>query len=309
MTRQKTIAPLPIAVVIPAYNRADMLSRALASVRAQQPSPPEEVIVVDDGSDDDTAKVAAELGARVIRHPKNLGLAAARNSGLNGTLCEWVAFLDSDDEWLPHHLAHLWEIRDGHALVAGSALRSTLKPAADRVHGPLTRRALVLRSGSQLVDPENIIPVSATMVKRDILVARGGFQDNWGVEDLDLWLRILEHDTGICSPVVTIIYYVHGEQMSAQSQRMRREQRQAIQAHSERTHASNMLLQRLDAADAWFRLREALADNRRGDALHQGLYIASRPSRLKVVLKIFSVRFRGWRRAVAASKMGIGPKR
>jgi cellulose synthase/poly-beta-1,6-N-acetylglucosamine synthase-like glycosyltransferase len=59
--------PLPITVVIPAYNRAELLPRALASVAAQTATPAE-VLVIDDGSTDDTATVADRLGARVIRH-------------------------------------------------------------------------------------------------------------------------------------------------------------------------------------------------------------------------------------------------
>ncbi len=309
MSAKQHVTPLPISVLIPAYNRAHLLPRALASVRAQQPRPPAEVIVVDDGSKDETANVAEKLGAKVIQHPRNRGLAAARNTGLQAASSSWVAFLDSDDEWLPHHLAHLWELRAEHTLVASSALRCGPKPTSDRVHGPLTRKAQILRTGEQLVNPENIIPVSATMVKRETVVALGGFQDNWGVEDFDLWLRILEHHTGICSSRVSIIYYVHREQMSTQSQRMRRGQREAIEAHKKRTNASNIMLQRWEAAMAWSRLREAFVNGNRREAVHWGLHIISKPSRLTVMFKIVINRFRSWRRAVAVRRAGVKPSR
>ena len=102
---------LSVCVIVPALNRAATLSRCIASVWAQRPHLPAEVVVVDDGSSDDTA-LATRLGASIVQHPVNRGLSAARNSGLYATECEWVAFLDSDDEWLPGHLDHLWRLRD-----------------------------------------------------------------------------------------------------------------------------------------------------------------------------------------------------
>jgi cellulose synthase/poly-beta-1,6-N-acetylglucosamine synthase-like glycosyltransferase len=123
---------LPVCVVIPAHNRAHQLPRCLASVWAQHPRGPEEVIVVDDHSTDDTAAVAASLGARVIRHSENRGASAARNTAIAASNCAWLAFLDSDDEWLPHHLSHLWEIKGDHALVGGSFLW-TREPGAHGV--------------------------------------------------------------------------------------------------------------------------------------------------------------------------------
>jgi glycosyltransferase involved in cell wall biosynthesis len=113
----------PVTVVIPAYERAALLPRALASVAAQT-RPPAEVVVVDDGSSDDSAAVAERLGARVIRHERNRGVSAARNTALEEAAGEWVAFLDTDDEWLPHHLEELWSARGDHAAVAHTAVWS-----------------------------------------------------------------------------------------------------------------------------------------------------------------------------------------
>ncbi|MDE3110640.1 MAG: glycosyltransferase [Acidobacteriota bacterium] len=95
------------SVIIPAYNRRSTLGRALASVLAQA-DPPHEVIVVDDASSDDTAGAAATFSdrrIRVIRHERRLGAAAARNTGARAARARWLAFLDSDDEWLPQKLA------------------------------------------------------------------------------------------------------------------------------------------------------------------------------------------------------------
>lgn len=95
-----------VSVIVPSYNRAHLLGRALRSV-ARQTYKDFEVIVVDDGSTDDTEGVVKEfpsLNIRYIRHERNKGEAAARNTGVMAARGEFIAFLDSDDEWLPEKL-------------------------------------------------------------------------------------------------------------------------------------------------------------------------------------------------------------
>ena len=99
-------APL-VSVIIPAYNRAHLVGRAIASVFAQSYRN-FEIIVVDDASTDDLAATLAEAGGlqlRCITHPRNRGAAAARNTGIAAASGEFVAFLDSDDVWFPDKLA------------------------------------------------------------------------------------------------------------------------------------------------------------------------------------------------------------
>ena len=94
-----------ISIVMPTYNRADTIQRAITSVRAQSWSD-WELIVVDDGSTDDTTSRLGGLDPRIrLLWQENKGVTAARNTGLAAAKGELVAFLDSDDEWLPHHLA------------------------------------------------------------------------------------------------------------------------------------------------------------------------------------------------------------
>lgn len=90
-----------VSVVIPTYNRADLLCEALESVFAQTYKDLE-VIVVDDGSNDNTGEVLAEFGNRIqaVRLGRS-GISAARNAGINAATGEYLAFLDSDDLWLP----------------------------------------------------------------------------------------------------------------------------------------------------------------------------------------------------------------
>jgi len=96
---------MKISVVVPTYNRRDLLKRALLSVYSQT-SLPAEVAVIDDGSTDGTEDMLRREFPQVsYYHQENLGVSAARNLGIQQTTGGWLAFLDSDDEWLPEKLA------------------------------------------------------------------------------------------------------------------------------------------------------------------------------------------------------------
>jgi len=103
------LSPLPaVSVVIPAFNRAHLLSRSVRSV-LDQDFKDIEVLVVNDGSTDDTSDVVGKLAKQddrllLIEHDRNRGEAAARNTGVREARAELIAFLDSDDEWLPGKL-------------------------------------------------------------------------------------------------------------------------------------------------------------------------------------------------------------
>jgi glycosyltransferase involved in cell wall biosynthesis len=95
-----------VSVVVPTYNRARMLHRSVESVLAQTYED-FELIVVDDGSTDHTRNVANSYDddrLTYIRHGENQGASAARNTGIEHASGEYIAFLDSDDEWLPRKL-------------------------------------------------------------------------------------------------------------------------------------------------------------------------------------------------------------
>lgn len=96
-----------ITVIIPVFDRPEKLKSALASLFVQQfpagHSPELEVLIIDDGSQTPVAP-SADPRVRVIRHQRNLGAAAARNTGLAEAQGSFIAFLDSDDSWQPHKL-------------------------------------------------------------------------------------------------------------------------------------------------------------------------------------------------------------
>jgi hypothetical protein len=256
-----------------------------------------EVIVVDDHSTDDTAAVAASLGARVIRHTENLGPAQARQTALLATECEWIAFLDSDDEWLPHHLAHLWSIRGGHALVGAAALYRSDDGHSDRYFGPVARKPMRFHSPDQLIATLNFFTTSATMVRRDAAIAVGGFQKWWGAEDFDLWVRVLERYTGICSPCVTVFYHLHDAQVSLEVDRMLHEHRQVVRSHLRRTGNPPAMLERWEATVAWDRLRAAQGERRWRSALRELPGLVSGPQRLIGLASQLWLRFRVRRRS------------
>lgn len=93
-----------VSIIMPTFNRADTIKRAIRSVQAQTFTD-WELIVVDDGSTDDTAARIEGCDPRLkLIRQENQGTAGARNTGLRASAGSYIAFLDSDDEWLPHHL-------------------------------------------------------------------------------------------------------------------------------------------------------------------------------------------------------------
>lgn len=101
---------IDISAVIPTYNREQIIARAIDSVLSQE-FPVSEIIVVDDGSQDDTRKIIESYGEKVrYVYQENAGVAVARNRGVREAKHEWIAFLDSDDSWLPDHLRRITEV-------------------------------------------------------------------------------------------------------------------------------------------------------------------------------------------------------
>ena len=271
-------ATLPISVVIAAYNRADMLRRAIASVRAQRPAVPAEIVVVDDASSDGTADVAEELGATVVRHPVNRGESAARNSAIEAAAQPWIAVLDSDDEWLPWHLDTLWRKRGDHVLVAGASLRCGADPAADRFHGAAGRRDLLLRSPADLLFPENVVPGSGVMIRRDVALAAGGYDTAMlRCEDLDLLVRCLEHGSGLAVRDVSVIYHLHGDQLSSERTEMKSMHSYVVDRYRDRPWWSRRQAGRWKAVVAWDAFRA-------GGGLREAARAAARPLALARLL-------------------------
>jgi hypothetical protein len=178
-----------VSVVIPAYNAAATLARALRSALAQIP-PPDEILVIDDASTDATAALAEEFGAKTIRLPARAGAAAARNAGIAAATGEAIAFLDADDQWLPEKLfRQLPLLADASFAACGARLFAEdgkdLGPLYDGEipeEGTESWRGLLAR---------NTIATSCVVAWRRDLDAAGGFDPALPVaEDQDLWIRL-----------------------------------------------------------------------------------------------------------------------
>jgi glycosyltransferase involved in cell wall biosynthesis len=246
---QRTPLPVPLAVIVPAYNRSSSLNRALASVGVQTLTPAE-VVVVDDASSDDTADVARSLGARVVVHEVNQGEGAARNTALAATEQSWVALLDSDDEWLPTHLEDVWAARDGHVLVSDAAVSvGTERP---RVYGWPGRRPRVLRSPAAVAFPANVVQPSAALVAREPLLAAGGFPVGMRqAGDLHTWLRLLEHGTGVLLPTIGVRYHFHEGQVSTDREAMFAAELGLVDEFAGRPWQDRRLRPWIEATRAW----------------------------------------------------------
>jgi glycosyltransferase involved in cell wall biosynthesis len=249
---------VPVSVVIPAYRRPAMVERAVRSVLRQRLRP-SEVIVVDDASGDSTGAAAARLGARVITHEQNLGEGGARNTGIDAAEHEWIALLDSDDEWLPEHLETLWPERDSHVLAGTVVVSAGAGPDAGRVFGWTGRRPRLLRGPTDVAIPENKLVPSSVILRRSTALAVGGFRRGMPrAADLDMWVRLLERGTGVAVPKVTVLYHVHPGQVSADARPMWEAHRAVLGRYSDRPWCRRAI-QRHEGVVAWDETRAALA--------------------------------------------------
>jgi hypothetical protein len=288
---------VPVTVLVPSYRRKTYLARALASVAAQVGVRPLEVVVIDDASHDGTAELAASLGARVIEKDVNEGLSTARDDGLRAAEgAQWVALLDDDDIWLPHHLQTLWSQRDGHVMVAGTSV--TIGDSAPRYHGAPSGLAEVVRSPARLIFPENSFTASAVLVQRDLLLAVGGFDRRLRyLEDLDAWLRLLEHGTGLLLPEVTCLYSTHGGQMSKDQEAMLASLAATVTKYGERAWMTPQLRQNMAVVEAWDSFQSARSARDWGGVAQKGAWLVARPSRLDALVSLWRFRHQVRRRA------------
>ncbi len=205
-----------ISVIIPTYNRRGMLSEALASVRAQRDAS-FEVIVVDDGSTDRTWNdlVAADGALRALRIEHG-GPAAARNRGLALARGGLIAFLDSDDLWMPAKLARQARFMREHPACAISQSAETWIRNGRRVNPGRRHRK---RAGDIFIDSLRtcLISPSAAIVRRELLEQTGGFdEDMQACEDYDLWLRIAAREhVGLLDEPLVLRRAGHPGQLSA----------------------------------------------------------------------------------------------
>ncbi|MGI9571445.1 MAG: glycosyltransferase family 2 protein, partial [Desulfobulbia bacterium] len=205
---------ISVSVVIPVYNRSSELLRALASVDAQKLKA-NEVIVVDDGSDINIETLVNRHNprAKIIRQSHG-GVSSARNTGVRHSQNDWIAFLDSDDEWHPEKLTQQTRQLSKTGMLIGHTdeiwIRNGVRVNPQKKHQ---------KSGGRVFSkclPLCLISPSSVIINKSFLNDIGGFDESLpACEDYDLWLRISAKFTidYIHKPLITK-YGGHGDQLS-----------------------------------------------------------------------------------------------
>jgi cellulose synthase/poly-beta-1,6-N-acetylglucosamine synthase-like glycosyltransferase len=230
-----------VSVVIPAFNSAGCIRRAIDSALAQTP-PPLEVIVVDDGSTDDTAEVVGAYPepVRLVRQ-ENGGPGAARNHGVRIARGEWIGLLDADDAWLPQKPAIQAPFtRDPKVAVVHAAVLAG------------TTQSIPKRATFERLWSRNVVKTSTVLVRKAAFEEVGGFDEDRaliGVEDYNLWLRFARAGWEIvyCAEVVCDKTEVAGS-LSNQIERFVKAEQANVEKLASQLHLPEEMVRRKRAA-------------------------------------------------------------
>ncbi len=206
-----------ISVIIPTYNRAKYLPRALESVLTQTHKDLE-LIIVDDASSDSTTeylKSITDPRFSVIKHNNNLGVSAARNTGIKAAKNKWIAFLDSDDEWLTYKLQKQIELINAHPHIKiihsneqwlFKGVKKNQPSKYKRYGGYVFEKCLPLCS----------IGPSTSLVHKEVFDTVGLFNEAFPVcEDYDFWLRATyKFKVGLVEDILVNKHGGHDDQLS-----------------------------------------------------------------------------------------------
>ena len=184
-----------VTVIIPTFNRADLLPLAVESV-LHQTFQDFEILIIDDASSDGTPSVGRSYTyhprIRYMRHRKNQGIAGARNTGVANALGRFIAFLDDDDEWLPSKLKKQVDVLEQSSRSVGAVYSAFEK--VDKETGRPLEVVRPNKSGHILHElcMKNWIGTASTVcVKRECFEEAGPFDERvtFG-EEYDMWIRI-----------------------------------------------------------------------------------------------------------------------
>jgi glycosyltransferase involved in cell wall biosynthesis len=208
-----------VSVIIPTYNRAHLLCRAMQSV-LNQTYLDFELIIVDDGSTDNTDKIIKEFQEhdkriKYIRHEKNKGGSAARNSGIKISRGEYIAFLDSDDEWLPRKMEKQ-EIKFQNALDNVGVIYSGFSCISESSGKIIAKITPTLRGNVYTNLLEGCILGSPTPLIKKICFRKAGFFDETlpSCQDWDMWIRLSKYYAFDFVPDILAKHHIHGSQIS-----------------------------------------------------------------------------------------------
>ena len=206
-----------ISVIIPTHNRAYCLSRALDSV-FKQSFDCFECRVIDDASTDNTLELLSSYpNISVMALNQQMGVSAARNVGISQAKGEWLAFLDSDDEWLPAKLSRQVALIEAHPQARWVHTNETWVRSGIRVN-PMKKHE---KRGGWIYKyclPRCVVSPSSVLIHRTVFESIGLFDEQLpACEDYDLWLRIAAHYPILYEKVPCLVKYGgHADQLSRQ---------------------------------------------------------------------------------------------
>ena len=205
---------MEITVVIPTYNRYELLKRAIGSVLVQT-QPVSEIIVVDDGSTDSSSQIKRDFPSIIYIYQKNNGVSSARNLGIKKAKNEWIAFLDSDDTW---HSKKIEEQTQFH-LNNSDILMSYTDERWIRDDKEVKVPKKYAKVGGEIFEAclsYCIIAPSAVFMHKSLFEKYGYFDEELEVcEDYDLWLRTaFSEKIGLINKKLITKYAGHPEQLS-----------------------------------------------------------------------------------------------
>ena len=185
-----------VSIIIPTYNRAALLGRSIRSVLAQSYTD-FELLVIDDGSTDETHDVVAGFGDRRIRYiplARNTGAGAARNVGIRAARGKFLAFQDSDDEWLPSKLAKqmaAYERGSSRLGVVYSDMQRVLRDGSKAYFAAPSVRSARLINPFQWFYQVCNLGVQSAVIRREYLDEAGHFNEAMpALEDLEMFIRL-----------------------------------------------------------------------------------------------------------------------
>jgi glycosyltransferase involved in cell wall biosynthesis len=213
-----------VSVIIPTFNRAGRVVRAISSV-LEQTFTDFELNVVDDGSTDDTQRAVAQFEDQVtyIAHPTNLGVSAARNTGIKNSSAPFIAFLDSDDHWLAEKLEVQMDFFESNPKALACQTEEIWIRKGRRVNPKKKHQ----KPSGDIFEPSLnlcLVSPSAVMLRRSLLDEVGFFDENLpACEDYDLWLRIsCRYPVYLIGLPLIVKAGGHGDQLSSRHKGMDR---------------------------------------------------------------------------------------
>ena len=212
-----TSKAIEFSVIIPTFNRATVLNRALQSVQ-KQTHPATDIWVIDDGSTDNTQSVLSQFGAQInVIQQQNTGVSSARNRGIKACNSQWIAFLDSDDEWHPKKLE-----KQADAIGNNDGIKichtNEVWYRNQRFVNPHKKHE---KKGGMIYGhclPRCAISPSSVVIHRSVFQHLGDFDPTLpACEDYDLWLRITSvYPVHYLEEKLTIKHGGHDDQLSQQ---------------------------------------------------------------------------------------------